>query len=363
MKRILVTGCGGAASVGVIRSLRKSNEDFFLVGTDSNIFNMPFSETNVNYLIPRASDKNYIEILNKIIDKEKIEWLHAQPDVEVLAISKNRHNLNANIFFPRHKTIEICQDKFLSWDAWKSHSLVVPESVLIKSEKDLDKAFELLKPPFWLRATSGYGGRGSIIAKDKKSAEAWLNYWGGWGNFIASELLLGRLFKWQSIWHDGELVCAQGRETLSWSLSHASVSGVTGMTGIVKTTNRKDLDEIAEKAVLSIDKEPNGVFGVDLKENAKGVPCPTEINAGRFLTTVHFFTEAGVNMPYIYVKLAYKEKIPRIKKYNPLPSELYWIRSVDSLPKLLKKEDFFRMCKNKVNFNLDKPDSSVVYNV
>jgi len=41
-KRVLLTGCGGVAGIGVTRCLRNSPEDFFLVGTDCNEYNVFF---------------------------------------------------------------------------------------------------------------------------------------------------------------------------------------------------------------------------------------------------------------------------------------------------------------------------------
>jgi carbamoyl-phosphate synthase large subunit len=226
-------------------------------------------------------------------------------------------------------------------------------------------AFADITPPLWLRAIRGAGGKGSIIAKSAEQAILWVRHRNGWGNFIASELLPNRLLTWQSIWKNGELVCAQGRERISWSMSQTSVSGVTGATGVARTVSREDLDAIAEKAILAVDNMPNGIFGVDLKENANGVPCPTEINIGRFFTTVQFFAEAGFNMPYIYVKLAYGEKTPEIKKRkNPLPQNLLWLRSIDSEPMLVDPAGMSAFCKNPPDMSgLLEPDSSVKYDV
>jgi carbamoyl-phosphate synthase large subunit len=40
-------------------------------------------------------------------------------------------------------------------------------------------------------------------------------------------------------------------------------------------------------------------------------------------------------MPYIYVKAAFDEKLPRIKKkINPLPNGLAWVRGMDVDPVL-----------------------------
>ncbi len=83
---------------------------------------------------------------------------------------------------------------------------------------------------------------------------------------------------------------------------------------------------------------------MDLKENKDGVPCVTEINAGRMFTTSFFFSYASkilrtdyyANIPYLYVKLAFKEGIPNISKYNTLPENIYWIRHIDASARLVR---------------------------
>lgn len=362
--RVLITGCGGPAAIGFTKSLQKTNAYTF-VGTDSNINSMPFSPIHEKYLVPKATDPSYIENINNIVSDEKVNFLHAQPDPEVLVISKERKRLCVPTFLPSHKTVEICQDKYKSFLEWERAGIEMPQTHFLHTLKDLETAFNELPKPFWIRATSGAGGRGSLIVDNIDKARVWIDYWKGWGSFMASELLPNRLLTWQSIWKDGELVCAQSRERLSWAMGNATASGVSGMTGVGKTISRKDLDTIAEKAIFAIDKKPNGIFGVDLKENAKGIPCPTEINIGRFFTTIQFFTELGLNMPDIYVKLALGDKIPKIKKrYNMLPDDYYWLRSADSEPILLHQNDFNSICKNKIDARkLLVPDSTVKYHV
>ncbi|HTG32576.1 MAG TPA: hypothetical protein VLB76_06555 [Thermoanaerobaculia bacterium] len=67
----------------------------------------------------------------------------------------------------------------------------------------------------------------------------------------------------------------------------------------------------------------------------RGVPNPTEINIGRFFTTHLFLTRAGLNLPYLFVKLAFGEPYPEpARKLNPLPVDLAWVRGMDFLPVL-----------------------------
>jgi carbamoyl-phosphate synthase large subunit len=355
MKRILVTGAGGSPATNFVRSLRAAKEKFYLVGTDTNPYYLERAETDAKYLVPPANDPDYIPVLNQIIKRERVTFAHAQNDVEVSFLSENRELLDVPLFMPDKETVEICQDKFRSYEKWKEAKLVVPTTIFLNTPADLKKAFTKLGKKIWVRATSGAGGRGSLPATDFKTAKAWIDFHDGWGWFTAAEFLSDQTITWMSLWKNGKLVVAQGRKRLYWELGKLSPSGVSGVTGTGLTVRDAKLDKIALAAIKAIDPKPNGLFAVDLTYNRRGVPNPTEINIGRFFTTHHFFTEAGLNMPYIYVRTAYDEKVPALsRKINPLQPDLLWIRGVDFEPilshtKTIKRhEEKLRAAKKKI---------------
>jgi len=341
MKRILVTGAGGSPAVNFTRSLRKAPEDIYLVGTDYDKYYLMRAEVDKRYLVPAAKDPDYIAVLNKIIDDEKIEFVHAQNDTEVNVLSANRDKLHAKTLFPNQKTIEICQDKYLSFEKWEAAGIKVPKTFIIKTKADVQKYLDKFGGKMWIRATSGAGGRGSLPVSDLETAINWLNFCKGWdGTFTASELLEKDSITWMAIWDEGELVVAQGRRRLYWELSKLSPSGVTGATGAGETVADPILDDIAQKTIMAIDSKPNGLFAVDLTYDKDGVPNPTEINIGRFFTTHQFFTELGINMPHMFVKLAYGEALPRLaKKLNPAKNNMVWIRGMDFEPVLCSMDE------------------------
>jgi predicted ATP-grasp superfamily ATP-dependent carboligase len=341
MKRILITGAGGSPAINFTRSLRKAPEKFYLVGTDADKFYLQRAETDARYLVPLAREADYLTVLNDIIEKEKIEFVHAQNDVEVNFLSENREKVNAKLLLPSKETVKICQDKFLSFEKWEAAGIKVPKTYIITNHEELQQAFDEFGGHMWIRATSGAGGRGSLPVHDMQTAINWLDFQKGWdGTFTASELLRDDTVTWMSIWHEGKLVVAQGRRRLYWELGKISPSGVTGATGGGETVSDPELDKIAEKTVLTIDSKPEGLFGVDMAYDQNGVPNPTEINIGRFFTTHQFFTELGLNMPYIFVKLAYGETPPPIKqKLNPAPNNMVWIRGIDFEPVLASMKD------------------------
>lgn len=335
-KRILVTGAAGAPALGYVRSLRKSDEKFHLIGVDCNKYQLLAAETDERYLVPRASDRDYIAVLSDVIAETGAELLFAQPDVEIAVISRHREELGVKTFLPPEETIELCQDKYLSFDRWQAAGLTVPETRLLQDETDLRGALVDFGDT-WLRAAEGAAGRGSLHTSDYEQARAWIESHAGWGIFTAARYLSPRSVTWQSIWREGELIVAQGRERLQWEFADRAPSGVTGITGAGITIRDEQVDDTARRAILAIDAKPHGIFAVDMTRDSAGVPNPTEINIGRFFTTTLFFTFAGLNMPHIYTKLAFGEK-PDVPEphLNPIEPGMLWVRGMDREPMLAR---------------------------
>jgi len=347
LKRILCTGAGGPAGINFTQSLRAAPEKMFLVGTDSNEFFVHLALTDKVQLVPRAKDPNYIDTLNEIISKEKIEFLHAQPDVEVEVVSEKREKLNAPVFLPSKAAVKACQDKLESAKVWKKKNVPVARTIEVRKDEDINKAFAEFGSPIWVRARHGAGGKGSTPADNRETAVEWIRYWRSRGvdwEFIAQEHLPGRNIAFHSLWKDGELVTSMARERLEYIYAYLAPSGVTGTPAVQRTVHDETVNKVGTDAVLSIDPKFSGIASVDLKENASGVPCVTEINPGRMFTTSFFFSYASkvirkdfcANIPYLYAKLAFKESIPDMPKYNVLPADVYWIRHMDAPARLVK---------------------------
>lgn len=347
MKRILCTGAGGPAGINFVKSLSIAPETMHIVGTEASEYYLHTMPIEKKYLVPLAKDPNYIDRLNELIRKEKIDFLHAQPDVEVEAVSEKREKLEAPVFLPSKKAVKACQDKLESATVWKKKNVPVAKTIEIKQEQDIDRAFEELGSPIWIRATHGAGGRGSTPANNKETAVSWIKYWKSrnvdW-TFIAQEHLPGRNIAFHSLWKEGELVVSMARERVEYIYSYLAPSGIMGTPAVQRTVHDKTVNKISTEAVLAIDSNFSGIASVDLKENTKGVPCVTEINPGRMFTTSFFFSYASkmlfndfrINIPYLYTKLAFKESIPKLEKYDVLPADVYWIRHMDAPARLVK---------------------------
>lgn len=357
MKRLLVGGAGGTPSNNFIQSIRESSEKLFIIGMTSDPYDLCKANVEKKHLVPNANEKDYYLILEEIIKEDKPEFIHVQNDFEVLAISKFRNRLkkmDVGTCLPKHESVENCINKLKSWEIWEKSSIKVPKSLIINDEHDLKEAFQNLGDTIWIRSIKGAAGNGSLPASSMDFAKSWIDYFNGWGDFMAAEYLSPTSVTWMSLWDKGELVVAQGRKRINWAFNDRTLSGVTGITGAGITISDPQVDEIAQKAILSIDSAPHGIWSVDMTYDHDGVPNPTEINIGRFFTTSFFFTKLGLNMPHLYLKVAFNEELPKIEKnINPLPSGYTWIRGMDTEPVLttIKKIDEY---KNELKMRRNK---------
>ena len=352
MIKVLVLGAGGPAGINFIKAL-KIGGITSIFGADSNPYHVILSEKSTirSFKIPKYNEKGYIDAINRIIEIYEIDFVHAQSDNEVLQISYNRDKIKAKTFLPPHTTIRYCQDKWLTSTNWTKYW---PDA-MSHTIKDSETLFKYLAQlitkwgPLWIRATSGAGGRGSTLCMLPSQGYHWLKYW--WSRdstmeFMVQKYLSGRNIAWQSVWKNGVLLTSQARERVEYIYPNLAPSGITGTPTVQRTLNESKIDKAAVIAVTSVHKNPNGVYGVDLKENENGEPISTEINCGRFFTTSYFFAYAGVmfnnslltNMPYVYVMNGLDKYVPYGKNYNVLDKGIYWIRHIDCGHKLTKED-------------------------
>lgn len=325
-----------------IKSLRMGGK-VWVVGTDTNKYHLEWPDADARYVVPLCTSAEYIEKLNEVIAKEGAEFVHPQPDVEVRALSEQRERVHAKLLLPAKETIRLCQDKIAFNKRMAQMGVPVPRSLSL-SETSIAEAFkELPGPVLWMRTSRGMGSRGALPVRTPQQAEMWARYWEEMkgvktADFMLAELLPGKEFAFQSVWKDGEIVTSQARERMEYVFAGMMPSGQSSSPVLARTVSRDDVNDVATRAVLAADPKATGVFCVDMKENARGVPCVTEINAGRFFTTSNFFSAAGANMPWLYLQMAYGEALPKLPKYNPIESGVYWIRNIDCDAKLVRGE-------------------------
>jgi biotin carboxylase len=317
-----------------------ARERFWVLGTEANRYHLHLSLTDKSVLIPSSkSEEPYLDALERLVKENDIQMIFPTHPAEVRVLAAHRERFETvRWLLPEAETITMADSKWATFERLTDEGVPTPKTFRIGSPDDLSNAFEKIGTrPVWVRGsgTPGAGiGLAALPCREVRHAEAWIDHYKGWGNFIASEYLPGKNLTWTGLFCRGDLVASQGRERLEYVLPHVSPSGITGAPAVSKTVSRADLKKTGETAVRAISKKPNGAFFVDFKEDAFEIPRVTEVNAGRFGTTIHFYTEAGFNFPYALVRLAFGDKVETVA--DPIPPETYWIRTLDCGPVLVR---------------------------
>jgi carbamoyl-phosphate synthase large subunit len=317
----------------------------FLVGADASRYYIHLAETDVREPIPLRSDVGaWVRAVNGMVERHRLDFIFPNNSLDGVVLSERRGELAAPVFLPSPEAFRVGENKWETWKRLQAAGIPVPRTWLISTREDIEAAFaELGSGPFWVRG-AGIPGRGigvaSLPARTVEQAVQWVEFHSGWGLMSVSEYLPGANLTWLAVFRDGELVASQGRQRDAYVIPHVSPSGITGAPAISHTICRADINELGLRVCRAVDGRLTGPAFVDFKEDASGQPLVTEINVGRLGTTHHFYSAAGANFPELLLRLAFGERLPDwVRPVDVLPPDLYWIRTLDAGPVLVRGAD------------------------
>ena len=336
MTCVLLLGAGGSAAANVADALRRAGRGYRIIGADASNVKLQLSTADERVVVPRADADSYVDAIAWAVKEWSCEVVHPQPDPDVRAIGAARDRIGARTYLPTPDALDVAADKLRFAQRMHDAGVAVPEAATYDALANVvDVTDDLLTrhERVWVRARVGAGARASLPVRTGAQADAWIRWWIDERNmrasdFMASEMLPGREFAYQSVWQDGQLVAGQARERVEYLYGHLTPSGQTSTPSIARTVDEPTVDDVAMRAIRALDANPCGAYCVDIKESARGVPNVTEINAGRFFTTSNFFAAAGLNMPDMLMRCALGERLTSVGS-SPLAADLYWIRMVD----------------------------------
>jgi carbamoylphosphate synthase large subunit len=152
LKKILITGAGGAGSIEIWNLLNKKYKLYFC-DQDISLIHTSIPD-NRKFQVPSAKNSLFIKSINSIITKFKINLLVPTVDEEISALFSKKNNIK-NIFCPPKKISLVFLDKFKTSVFLKNNKLSDLNSFLVKRKNFFPKNNNLIvKPRF---------GRGSIM--------------------------------------------------------------------------------------------------------------------------------------------------------------------------------------------------------
>lgn len=171
---ILITSSGTVTAQGAIKGLRQQSEfEYRLITTDMDEFNAGKYFGDGFYKVPAAGHADYITSLIEICRKEKIQVLIPIYDPELLKVAENKRSfldLGCTPVISDPETIRICNDKYLTYQFFKAHSIPTPETY--RAEDVLAGKAHLPFPVFG-KPAHGIAAQGTAMLKSVEELRLW----------------------------------------------------------------------------------------------------------------------------------------------------------------------------------------------
>jgi carbamoyl-phosphate synthase large subunit len=145
MRRILVTGAGGAG-IYPLWDILKNKYKFFFADFDTTLID-PKIPSKLKIEIPLASNKRFLPVLKKIIKKNNIDLVVPTVDEEIIKISLSA-SISSMCFIPNRHFIKRTMDKLILIEELKKFNFQIPKTYL-SSRNDIPfpKKY-IIKPRF-----------------------------------------------------------------------------------------------------------------------------------------------------------------------------------------------------------------------
>jgi carbamoyl-phosphate synthase large subunit len=163
MRRVLVSGASGIVGYGVLRSLRSSGLDLFLVG--SSIYNDSVAPAfcDVFEQAPPTNEEGYLEWLLATTRRHRIDLLVPAIEVDTYKWAGHVPDILAAGAIPLLNTsalLDLCKDK------WRFYQQLKKLGSRCAIDSSLEQDFEVLASsfglPFLLKPRRGFGSKGIV---------------------------------------------------------------------------------------------------------------------------------------------------------------------------------------------------------
>jgi carbamoyl-phosphate synthase large subunit len=298
--------------------------------------------------VPKCTDENYWQAIDKIVKENSIEFAVILPELEVMEWAKRNTAglLPCKALLPEPVIAALLVDKAKMTEILNPFNMVPKSVEFAYNETDLQKVFTTLGSTFWVRSTSGTSGLGSLKIDSLASLKNWIQINPGVKQFLASTFLPGRNLACKLLYYNGKLLRAACAERVNYIMAKVAPSGITGNTSFGRLLNEPTLVETATKAMEHLfahtKANKHGFFTVDFKEDENGNPLITEVNV-RHVAFTQCFAACGANFAEDTMRLL--DNDPSYNHdfimYNFEEGSIF-LRDVDALPILMKEKEFLK---------------------
>jgi len=322
---VLITSVGGIVGQGIIKSLKYNNKYsknktclYNIHGTDIVHDSSGLYRVDKFSIITKPESEQFIESIVNLCTNNNIDVIFPGSDIELPILSKNKKTIesktSAKIITNNSKVIEICRDKYKTFEFLKNNNLnYIPSSLA----KDSEIFIKENKFPLIVKPCEGFGSKFFNIVKTNTDLNYAIstieNY--GWTPIIQKYLKNDN-----KEFTTGITIDKNGKQIMSSIVIKKILKhGQTYKAIIDDYPEIKKISEITAKKVGGI-----GAINIQLRideddDEAKII----EINP-RFSATCPMRTVAGINEPDIVIRNTLFDEDIKITNYQSLLCLRYW---------------------------------------
>ena len=161
MKRILVFPAGSEISHEIFNALKYSKFVQLFGGTSINDHS-EFMYKNLIEGFPRVTDDSFIDFLNEVIARYKIDCIYPAHDSVCYVLSENKEKIHAQVIITDFKTTKICRSKKETYNLFANEKFI---------PKVYENADDVLDYPVFLKPEVGEGSKGTKKVNNRQELD------------------------------------------------------------------------------------------------------------------------------------------------------------------------------------------------
>ena len=174
--RVLITGIGGNIGQGVLKALRASQRDFYVVGIDMEPLSAGFSLVDAYYQVPRTIDSEFPRALEAIAQKENLEAIYVCSPTELEFFSSRKdeleQDLGLSVFVNPIDVIRIGSDKLKTAYFLREAGLPFPETVPATNREEVERLIAGRGFPLIAKPRFGFSSRNVFLVNSREQIQA-----------------------------------------------------------------------------------------------------------------------------------------------------------------------------------------------
>lgn len=321
---VLMTGSGAPGAPGIIKSLRANPERAVtIVGVDANPANSGAWLVDRFFPVPRPSEKAFVPALLRICRENSVRVILPLVTRELLTLAANADRFaQAGVGIPISppQALRIASNKASLLQFLLRSGIPTPRFAVARSLEEFEAALRDLGHPrktVCFKPPESNGSRGFRIIDDSvDQLDLLLNYKpdntfitrdnaveilkraGEFPPLLVMEFLPGDEYS-------VDLLVDRGRVLYALPRRRQTITG--GISSVCSVVKNAEIEEYCRRIAEAL--QLNGNIGIQVRADERGRYRILEINP-RVQGTIVLCTAAGVNLPYLGIKLALGEPIP-----------------------------------------------------